>query len=384
MNKTVVIFSALYLPSAYGVERYTYNLAHKLSQKGYRVKIITCNIFDLSYYEKIDNIEVYRVPCIKLLNGRFPITFYSKKLRDALKSIKEQGTNLVIINTRFYVNSLFGALFSKVNKFKSIVIEHGTSHFSINSIIFDFIGHIYEHIITFIIKRCCKDFYGVSKACNKWLNHFNINAKGTLYNSIDIESINKIQLNRETYREKYKINKNDIVVVFIGRLVKEKGILSLLDGFKMLLKSKKNIHLFVAGDGTLYDRVKKCENSNIHVLGKIEFENVIRLLKESDIYCLPTEYAEGFPTSLLEASATRNFIITTDRGGSKELIKNTSFGIILKDISKETIKRALEECINNENYRINAISKSYELLIQNFEWEKTSQKVIELVKKRGV
>lgn len=382
MNKTVIIFSALYLPSAYGVERYTDNLAHKLSRRGYNVKIITCNLFNLSYYEKIDNIEVFRVPCIKLLGGRFPITLYSKKLRNTLKNIKKQGADLVIINTRFYVNSLVGALFSRFNKFKSIVIEHGTSHFSVNSIVFDFLGHIYEHFITFLIKRCCKNFYGVSKSCNKWLNHFNINAEGVLYNSINIESIDKIELNKETYRDKYRIDKNDIVVVFVGRLVKEKGILNLLDAFKLLLENQKNIHLFVAGDGILLNTAMENENSNIHILGKIEFENVIRLLKESDIYCLPTQYAEGFPTSLLEAAATRNFIVTTDRGGSKELIRDNSYGIILNDINKQTIKQALEECINNKRYRINAINKSYELLIQNFEWEKTSQKVIELIRER--
>ena len=106
MDKKVVIFSALYLPSAYGVERYTYNLADKLSKKGYKVKIITCNVFNLKYYEKIDNVEVFRVPCFKLLGGRFPVTLYSKKLRNALKDIKKEETNLVIINTRLYVNSL--------------------------------------------------------------------------------------------------------------------------------------------------------------------------------------------------------------------------------------------------------------------------------------
>ena len=103
-------------------------IADKLSKKGYKVKIITCNVFNLKYYEKIDNVEVFRVPCFKLLGGRFPVTLYSKKLRNALKDIKKEETNLVIINTRFYVNSLVGALFSRFNRYKSIVIEQ-TLHY---------------------------------------------------------------------------------------------------------------------------------------------------------------------------------------------------------------------------------------------------------------
>lgn len=379
MDKKVVIFSALYLPSAYGVERYTYNLADKLSKKGHKVKIITCNVFNLKYYEKIDNVEVFRVPCFKLLGGRFPVTLYSKKLRNALKDIKKEETNLVIINTRFYVNSLVGALFSRFNRYKSIVIEHGTSHFSVNSTIFDFLGHIYEHFITFIIKRCCNNFYGVSKACNKWLAHFNINPKGVLYNSINIDFINKIQIEKDSYRHKYNINSNDILIVFVGRLVEEKGIIQLINGFKLLLKKQNNVHLFVAGDGLLFDDIMKIKNSNIHILGKIEFENVIRLLKESDVYCLPTEYAEGFPTSLLEAAATKNFIVTTDKGGSKELIKDDSYGIILDNINEKTIEKALSKCLNNKEYRNKAINKAYDRLIENFEWEKTCKKVIDII-----
>ena len=46
----------------------------------------------------------------------------------------------MIINTRFYLHSLYGAKFAKSKGIPSIVIEHGTSHLSVNNKLFDTVG----------------------------------------------------------------------------------------------------------------------------------------------------------------------------------------------------------------------------------------------------
>ena len=91
-----------------------------------------------------------------------------------------------------------------------------------------------------------------------------------------------------------------------------------------------------------------------------------------------TEYAEGFPTSVLEACACKSYVITTDRGGSKELIKDESFGSILKNTKIATIRDEIIKVIENDILRESAIKKSYKLLINNFEWKVTSKKVIDI------
>lgn len=379
MGKTYCIFSANYLPHLGGVERYTHNLAKKLFEKGNRVIIVTSNTYHLSSVEKIDNIEIYRMPCFNLLNGRFPVIKVNREYKNIYKQLFEIPIDIVIINTRFYPHSYSGVKFAYRKKVKNIVIEHGTNHFTVNNKFLDCMGHIYEHGITHLIKKYCKNFYGVSEACSLWLKHFGIRTDGILYNAIDIEQINNCLMNPViNYKEQWGLNETSIVVTYTGRLVKEKGILKLIEAFRKLLKDYNNVYLFIAGDGDLYKEISLLKNEHLIVLGKINFENVIALLSQTDVFCLPTDYPEGFPTSVLEAVSCKCFTVTTKSGGSKELIINPQYGIILKENTVDEIYKSIKYGIENEDYRQNATILSYKRLVNNFTWDIVAEKVMQL------
>ena len=61
MGKWYCFFSAQYLPTMGGVERYTYNLARRLIAKGNRVTVVTSNIQGLPAHEVSEGIEIYRL-----------------------------------------------------------------------------------------------------------------------------------------------------------------------------------------------------------------------------------------------------------------------------------------------------------------------------------
>lgn len=228
--------------------------------------------------------------------------------------------------------------------------------------------------------KYCKNFYGVSNACNEWLNHFDISAKGTIYNAINLDDIQMLANNPvENYRKVYNIKNDDVVVCFTGRLVKEKGILKLINAVIRL--NKDNVFLLAAGEGPLLNEVKKFENENIKILGKLDFKHVIALLKSSDIFCLPSE-SEGFPTSVLEAVALKNFVITTDKGGSKELINSRELGLIMKTNDSNEIYENIEFAIENSNYRKKAAELAYNRLVKNFTWDIVSNEVIKIASEK--
>lgn len=377
--KRYIIFSANYLPNLGGVERYTYNLARTLIQKGNEVTIITSNVDKNVNYETNECINIYRVPCVNLLKGRFPVLKINKEFFSILKELKAINYDLCIVNTRFYLHSLFGVIFGKKNSKKVIVIEHGTNHFTINNRALDFFGHIYEHLITYLVKIFCKEYYGVSLACNEWLKHYNIVAKSTLHNAIDINDIKRILEKTDlSYKSKYNLNGNNIVITYTGRLVKEKGILKLIEAMHQINKINKNIYLFIAGDGDLLKTIQENNFENIISLGKLNFYEVISLLKDTDIFCLPTEYPEGFPTSVIEAAACKCFIITTNAGGSNELILNDEYGVILKDNSLNELINELINAINNNINFKNSQKAVYNRCIENFTWDIIARKVEKL------
>ncbi|MBQ7283460.1 MAG: glycosyltransferase [Oscillospiraceae bacterium] len=74
-----IIFSAQYLPTVGGVERYTNSLAKELIKYGHSVTVVTSALSSVPMTETdADGIQIFRLPCIMLMNGRFPIIKPSK------------------------------------------------------------------------------------------------------------------------------------------------------------------------------------------------------------------------------------------------------------------------------------------------------------------
>lgn len=362
----VYCFFSVFLPNLGGVERYTYYLAKKLIERGDKVIVVTSNIKDLPEQGDFEGITVLRIPCFKVLGGRFPVLKPNAAFFRLFKTLKGYCIDFAIINTRFYIHSLFGVWFACRKRIKRIVIEHGTNHFTIENKCWDFFGHIYEHFITFMVKRFCADFYGVSNACNQWLKHFNINARSTINNAVDLDEIHRyLSESKIDYRSDLAIAPDDFVIAYTGRLIQEKGILKLIEAVSRINALNKHVFLIIAGDGKIEQTVKSLQTKNIILLGRIRFEEIISLLKAADAFCLPTDYPEGLPTSVLEAIACKCSVITTTAGGSKELIESEEYGIILQDNSVDEIVGALLRVIQDEEYRETITKNSYDRLIRH-------------------
>lgn len=374
MAKNICIFCSHYFPYLGGVERYTGHLAAALRARGDKVVIVTSNDMHLETYTRMDGIPVFRMPCFNLLKGRFPVSKPNGRFWKIHRKLMEIPFDLVIIQTRFYPHSLYGSWLGKKQGTKCIVIDHGTSHMTVGNPLLDKIGAWYEHGITWLLKKNCRDFYGVSQECCRWLTHFSIAPAGTLYNAVDIREAEVLMAAPvRDFRKEYGIDRSTIVVTYTGRLVKEKGIIQLMEAFEGM--SGENAVLLIAGDGEEWDRVKQRETKQMIPLGRLSFEEVMALLAETDIYCLPTDYPEGFPTSVLEAAAAGCFIITTDRGGSRELIPDSGYGMIMDNNQPETIRRALQEVLRDPDRRRRAAERTKRRLLERFTWDKTADKI---------
>lgn len=375
MKRKYCIFAAQYFPHLGGVERYTYNLARKLVEMGNDVTVVTSSIQQAPNYEKMDKIFVYRLPSVGLLEGRYPIVKINRIFRKMHRILVSKKFDFIIVNTRFYMLSVYGQWFAKKQGIRAITIEHGSSHLSVNNKIFDFVGAIYEHALTRVGRLFCQDYYGVSQACVEWLKHFHITGKGVLYNSIDISDVEGIINNSENkYRTTYNIDKDAIVVTFTGRLLPEKGVPQLVEAVKQLNNQNKKVYLFIAGDGDLEEFVNNSKDSNIIPLGRLEFEDVINLLVETDIFCLPS-FSEGFSTAILEAIVCKCYVITTERGGARETFPTKEYGSIIKNNNVKLLKEALEKALENPEGRKKAIELSYHRLKDNYTWDIVASQV---------
>lgn len=364
-----------------GVERYASQLAERLEKAGCRVTVVAMRSAGGEFSERQGNLRVFRLPCYPLMGGRLPLPKRTWKSAQVMKNLRRENFALVLVNTRFYPLSLTGVRFAHGNGLPLIVVEHGTGYLELRNPLLNACERLCEHALTGLEKRYCKHFYGVSEACLEWLKTFNICGEGTLCNAVDLDFIDE-NLARPvvSFRSELRIPKDAPVVAFVGRLVPEKGIWVLKSSVEKLRGEFPDLRLIAAGEGPDEKKLKEQASDCIHFLGKISPEKVIALLAECDVFCLPSR-SEGLPTSVLEAAACRRYVITTARGGSKELITDDSYGKILPDNGEEGVTRALREALENPEMCRRAANRTYERLKEDFTWDKTAQKLLHIAEK---
>ena len=360
-NKTICIFSAQYLPHMGGVERYTYNIAKECLKRGHRVIVVTSANSALDAISVEEGIKVYRLPSFQLMNGRLPILKYNRRTRQLFNVLKNEQIDFCIVNTRFYFLSLSGMKFAYENHIPLITVEHGTAYLTFNNALLDFIERKYERAITRKGKKYCQHYYAVSEFSRQWIKEFGIEGEGVLYNSINPDDYKDIIVDPSDKLD-------GVTIAYTGRLIPEKGVSVLLEAFSILRKKYENIYLILVGEGPLETQIKQYNDDHIHYLGRKDNKDVIKILKNTDIFCLPSR-SEGFSTSILEAALTKCCIITTKRGGSVELITDDRYGIIIEDNRLYFVKEALERVIKDGNYRETSANNVYKRVIDNFTWK---------------
>lgn len=372
MSKTYCIFSANYLPNIGGVEKYTENLALTLAKEGDRVVIVTSNVFRLPAVEELsDGVEIVRLPCFPLINGRLPIPKKNAEYRSLIRHLSRFDIDYVVVNARFYFHSFEGVRLAERKAIRPILIDHGSAHLTFGHEVLDKVVALYEHVITWFLKRRDVVFYAVSEMSGRWLNHFHIHSQGVLNNSIDAKGFRDASSKRDFAKEQ-GIPPDSFVVCFTGRLIPEKGVAALTDAAEAL-SDHEDVYFLVAGDGPLRKAIESKNLKNLRLLGRLDSSDVAALLLESDVFCLPTR-SEGFSTSLLECAACGTVPIITHVGGVDELFGDDDSVCLLDGASCEEIKEAILFLKKNTNLRL-AIGETLKARVEKeFSWSMTAEK----------
>lgn len=371
-TKKIAIFSANYLPYLGGVEKFTEGLSNALADMGHSVTVITNNTFNLENRESLrDGVDLVRLPCFPLIRGRLPFPKPSIEFSALWNEISHTQFDGILINTRFYAHTLLGLFLAEKNGLTPVVLDHGSAHLTFGNPILDVFVRLYEHGITSFVKCFRPAFYGISDKSVEWLDHFNIKAEGVIPNSIDAIRF-RASASQRSFRDELNIG-TDLMLVFTGRFVPEKGITTILSMMSALKGSA--VQLVMAGDGPLLDEIRDANLPNIHVVGKLASEDVAALLKESDMLCLPSR-SEGFSTSLLEASACGAVSLVTDVGGARELIPDSSYGFILPSSNPEQFIRIVKAASQGD-YDLKNMGENARTLVESkFSWNAVAHLVL--------
>lgn len=374
MNSSICIFTHHYHPQLSGIGNFVDGLAHALVARGDKVVIVTNDSMGVGAGRLVESdLEIIRLPCISLLDGRLPLPKKNSEYYPLLQSLDEYEWNGVLVNTRLFPLSLEGLKFAADHSAKAVVLDHGSAYLSFNQPLLDYFVRRYEDWITNRVKSFEPDFYGISSKSVEWLQHFNISARGVISNSINAASYRNISSDRD-FRSELGISKSSLVVAFVGRLIPEKGIYSIIEAARSKELIKRDICFVLAGDGPLANEVKEASSSNMYWVGRCSTEDISSLLQQVDVLCLPTR-SEGFSTVLLEASACGTPSVVTDVGGARELIPDDSYGTIIQSMSSDEVALALCRLFDDRSLLSLQSRNSKALVEERYSWDATARDV---------
>lgn len=150
---------------------------------------------------------------------------------------------------------------------------------------------------------------------------------------------------------------NTPVILCAARMIRDKGILDLVEACRILLDRGINFELWLAG------RIYSANPTSLteKELKSIEEEGIGRclghcsdmrsLLQAASIFCLPTRYREGLPRVLVEASAMGRPSVTTDLPGCRDIVKHEVSGLIVQPGDVGELADALQYLLLNRDTR---------------------------------
>lgn len=147
---------------------------------------------------------------------------------------------------------------------------------------------------------------------------------------------------------------DDLVVLFLAQVTKNKGIFTLLEAFDRLGAERRNVNLWIAGDGrdgaAMRSQVSRANLSErIRVLGAQDHGAVASLYRSSAVYCLPS-FGEPYGMTALEAMSCGKPVVTTNVGGPRHLVPEQG-GRHVRAGDAAALAAALSEVLDSPSLR---------------------------------
>ena len=178
------------------------------------------------------------------------------------------------------------------------------------------------------------------------------------------------------FRRKYAMD-NEKIILYVGRLVYEKGIQHLIAAMPKILSNYHDAKLIIAGRGGMIEELKAEAaslglNDKVYFTGYLDSKQVPKMYKCADVAVFPSTY-EPFGIVALEAMLAGVPTVVSDVGGLDEIVEHGVDGMKSYAGNPNSIADSVTALLYDHQLAANVSKKARQKVKEQFNWEKIAQ-----------
>lgn len=382
----VGIFTDTYPPYINGVSTSIVMLKNALEKKGHQVFIVTVNADKMKYKYEDDN-KIIRIPGVPIgiydyrLTGIYPLK--------AINKIKKWHLDVIHSHTEFGVGT-FARIIADQFGIPLVHTYHTMYEDYVHYITKGYFNGTSKKIVEYLTKFYCdktatelivptKKTYDLFKNKYKLERNVHIIPTGIEIDKFELKPKDLPKI--EKLKKLYNIKKEDKILLFVGRLGKEKSVDFLIKEQAYIVRSNPNCKLLIVGDGPDLDYfknlVKKFKiESNVIFTGKVPWEDIPLYYHIADIF-VTASTTETQGLTVIEAMSSSLPVVAIDDESFNNVIINDLNGYLFNN------RKEYRNCINkiiNDDIKLKRMSKQARISSEEYSSKYFAEKVLDVYK----
>jgi glycogen(starch) synthase len=363
-----------------GISPHVFFLSKSLAKNDVKVYVVTCDFPGAPAHEIIDSVEVYRVDSYRNPAPDFATWVYLMNLnmqKEAAALAGKLANKIDVFHAHDWLVATAGIGLKHVFRKPLLVTMHSTEigrregiHTSTERMI-----HETEAWLTYEAWKviCCSE-YMVSHV--KWAFGLPDDKLVMVPNGVNThiyENVEKQDL--KSFRIKFALPEEKLVL-FVGRLVYEKGAHVLINAIPKVLE-KIDAKFVIVGSGYMKEQLSNIVRSmglthKVLFTGFVEDETLLKLQKCADVSVVPSLF-EPFGIVALEAMAAKSPVVVSDTGGLSEIVEHDSTGVKVYPNNPDSLAWGITKILLDENYKNRIRENAYKKVQEKYDWDKIAQ-----------
>ena len=361
-----------------GIARVVHDLSHKLVKNGHDVTVVTYKEGDTPEFENDKGVKVYRVENYMIKPNNF--TDWIMQLNFTLTAkatqiINEQG-KFDCIHAHDWLVAYSAKTLKDSFQIPIVSTIHATEAGRNSGIHDDVQRYINdtEWLLTYESTEVIVNS-NYMKCELQRLFGLPFDKINVIPNGININNFNGITKDYD-FRRKYAMD-NEKIILYIGRLVYEKGVQHLISAMPKIINGYNDTKLIIGGKGGMYDELRE-QAKNLGIENKVYFtgylssKEVQKMYKCADIAVFPSTY-EPFGIVALEAMLAGVPTVVSDIGGLNEIVDHGINGMKSYAGNSNSIADSVLALLYNHQLCNNIVKNAKTKVKQEFNWNKIAQ-----------